>query len=252
MKEHHTPVFLAAITSSILLLGLLLVSYFLRGLGVLSSFINIGIIIFEVTVPFEVLRRYQISAKDYNIYAHKIDTILDLALPPFSPKRIKPDFISLREELWVFLKVSFLVFSAYIFFYWAFGELKAASQNTELLVSLNFPPMVLYEILIQVFVAGIPEEIFYRGFLQSAFLRRWPNRTTIFGLPCGFAILLTNFIFALGHVASTLNPTRMLTFFPGLIFSYFVYKNKSLVAAVLFHASCNILGQILAGSFYLR
>jgi membrane protease YdiL (CAAX protease family) len=88
--------------------------------------------------------------------------------------------------------------------------------------------------------------------LQSAFLHKWPNRSYFFGLPIGRAIIFSNMIFALAHVVSSHSPVRLLTFFPGLIFAYLVYKNKSLLSAILFHAACNLLGQILYASFFLR
>ncbi len=108
------------------------------------------------------------------------------------------------------------------------------------------------EILTQLIVIGLPEELFYRGFLQGVFVRTWVPKTFILGLPVGRAIMLTNVIFAFAHVVGGFSPVRLLTFFPGLLFSWLVFKRHNLLSAIIFHAACNILGQILYASWFFK
>lgn len=230
----------------------LLISYFTRNVAIASLALSIGMIFFQITVPFEVLKRLGIRPRDCNIYAHNVDTTLDLLLPPFGQIRNKPDFRGMGLELAHFAVITVIVFAIYIAGYWAFYAFKATHENATLIVSWNVPPRIVYEIFTQIFVIALPEELFYRGFLQSALLKKMPSHKRLSGWPLGAAIICTNLIFAFGHVASTLNPMRMLTFFPGILFSYFVLRHKSLLSAILFHAACNILGQILFASFYIR
>lgn len=239
-----------ALLASALLMVLLVISYFTRGIAIATTVLSIAIIFFEITIPFEVLKRLNLRPRDANIYAHNIDTTLDLLFPPFGRMRNKPDFQGAKRELTFFLIFSIAIFAPYVICYWAYFKFTAASSGTTLVVNWNFPPMLWYEVITQIFVVALPEEIFYRGFLQSALMRTFPARGHRAWL-MGTAVILTNIIFALGHVASTLNPMRLLTFFPGLLFSYLVLRNKSLLSAILFHAACNILGQILYASFYL-
>lgn len=241
-----------ALAAAAILLVLLTAAFYCRNLTNASLIFGIVIIFFEIAVPIEILKFFKIPARDFNIYAHNIDTVIDLAFPPYGPRKIRPDFLGMGKELWFFAKTSVLVFLPYVLFYWAFWQMLAIRDSAKLVFSLNFPPQIFFEIITQIFVVALPEELFYRGFLQSAFLRKWPNRFQIFGVPAGGAIVLVNIIFALGHFVGSFSPTRLLTFFPGLIFSYFVYKNKSLLSAILFHAACNILSQILYASFFLR
>lgn len=231
---------------------LLFLSYVFRGIPNSSLIFGIIIILYETALPIEILRYLGMSARSLNIYAHNIDTIIDLALPPYGNQKNRPHFSAIGHELLVLAKTMALIFLPYIACYWLYYSWLANSKGVDLVFSFNMPPALLYEIMLQVFVVAVPEEIFYRGFLQGALLQRWPNRKFIAGMPVGFAVLVTNSIFAFGHVAVSLSPIRLLTFFPGLIFSYLVYKNKSLLSAILFHAACNILGQILYASLYLN
>src|SRR5262249_25131897 len=157
-----------------------------------------------------------------------IDTIIDIIFPPYGITKLTPDIPGILAELKHFLITSIVVFVPYIFGYWAFFHLLAINEDSSLIIAFNVPPQLWYEIIVQIFVVATPEELFYRGFLQSALLKKWPNRTYIYFLPVGFAIIITNIFFALGHLVTTWSAPRILTFFPGLIFSYLVYKNKSL------------------------
>lgn len=252
MTDNNHKLFAYAMMATAVVMALLVISYFVRGLPTVSLVLSIGVIFFEITAPFEILKRLGLRPRDCHIYAHNIDTMLDYCFPPFARGRAKPDLLGIRRELLVFLLVSLIIFSVYVPAYWAYFSLNAVKHHAELIISWNVPPKFFFEIITQIFVVALPEEIFYRGFLQSALIRRFPHHRSFFGHASLSAIVLTNLIFAIGHVASTLNPTRMLTFFPGLVFSYLVVRNKSLLAAILFHAACNIVGQILYASFYLK
>lgn len=251
MTNKTNRIFGYAIGSSIILMALLITSYFLKSNSTASLIITIAIILFQIIAPIEILKYCGISAREFNIYAHNIDTIIDILFPPWGKRKIRPHFSAIANELLVLFKVSLVIFIPYIICYWAYYEFLAIYHGLRVAISYNFPPRLGFEIITQIAVIALPEELFYRGFLQSALLKKWPNRLKIFGLPMGKAIIITNLIFAVAHVASTFSPLRLLTFFPGLIFSYLVYRNHSLLAAVLFHAACNILGQILYASLFL-
>ncbi|MES2504710.1 MAG: CPBP family intramembrane glutamic endopeptidase [Myxococcota bacterium] len=114
-----------------------------------------------------------------------------------------------------------------------------------LLKPISFEPAfsinLLWGFAINLLMIALPEEIFYRGFLQSRLLRVYRPIT---------AVLLVNLFFALGHFAGEYSLIRLLPFFPGLVFSWLVYKsNGSLLGATLYHALCNVFGEWLAESF---
>lgn len=97
--------------------------------------------------------------------------------------------------------------------------------------------------------AAIPEEVFYRGWLQSQFNGAWPTSRTIMGARIGKGLVFTSFLFALGHVIIEYSPVRVAVFFPSLIFGWLREKTDGLVAPILFHGLSNLLMATLQSAF---
>jgi len=93
--------------------------------------------------------------------------------------------------------------------------------------------------------AGLPEEIFFRGYVQGALARRQSFGRGTGSLGNVQAIAGASALFALTHVAFLASPFslyaagRLLTFFPGLLFGLLREKTGSIYASALFHALCN-------------
>lgn len=100
-------------------------------------------------------------------------------------------------------------------------------------------------VLTQFVAVALPEELFYRGYLQLALERKWPAKHRLAGVPFGWAIILTSFIFALGHFLGEYNIIRLGPFFPALLFSWLRGRKGSIWGAVTFHALCNIYSGFL-------
>jgi len=92
---------------------------------------------------------------------------------------------------------------------------------------------------------ALPEETFYRGYLQPRLESLWPARRRVFGAPLGAAALVTAFAFASGHFLGEWNPLRLGPFFPALVFAWLRVRTGGLLAPVAFHALCNIYGELL-------
>ncbi len=103
-------------------------------------------------------------------------------------------------------------------------------------------------ILSEFFYVALPEEFFYRGYVQGV-LRKEKDRVYFEVAGCRFtrAIFFTSLLFALGHFVIDFNPARFSVFFPSLIFGCLKERNNDLVAPILFHASSNILMKWLMG-----
>lgn len=141
----------------------------------------------------------------------------------FSLQIIKSDLI---RTAWV----SVVTLSCFAFgYYWFLGD------------KVYFYPLfswsLLSSFLVNLGLIALPEEVFYRGFLQSRL---------------GFkAVLLINLLFALGHFVGEYDPARLLPFFPGLVFSWLVYRSGTLIGATFYHALCNVFSEWLVSSFHL-
>ena len=92
---------------------------------------------------------------------------------------------------------------------------------------------------------ALPEETFYRGYLQPQLEKRWPPKTRVFGVFIGKAVIISSILFALGHFLGEWNPLRLGPFFPSLIFAWQRNKTGSIWGSITFHAACNIFGQLL-------
>jgi len=108
----------------------------------------------------------------------------------------------------------------------------------------------VYFAALEVFVIALPEEVFHRGYLMSALEQRWPPKREVFGVPFGWAAVLSSALFALGHLVGDARTDRLFTFFPSLLFAWLWRKSDSLWAPALFHAASNLLMQILLASTF--
>jgi membrane protease YdiL (CAAX protease family) len=107
---------------------------------------------------------------------------------------------------------------------------------TPIAKNLRLPPQLPLLILSQVLVVALPEEFFFRGYLQQRLGEVMSARR---------AWLWQAVLFALGHYLVTFHPASLLVFFPGLLFGLLRTLSGSLLAGTLFHATCNLVMEIL-------
>jgi hypothetical protein len=103
----------------------------------------------------------------------------------------------------------------------------------------------------QLLVIALPEEAFYRGYLQTRLDEAWTPRFRILGATLGPGLIVTSAVFALGHVATELHPSRLAVFFPSLLFGWIRTRRRGVGAAAAFHALCNLFASYLARSYGL-
>lgn len=103
----------------------------------------------------------------------------------------------------------------------------------------------------QLLVVALPEEFFYRGFLQTRLRDAWPKGRRIFGITAGRAFWLTALLFAIGHLA-IFQVWRLSVFFPALIFGWARERTGTVVAASLIHATFNLFELVLEASLLGR
>jgi len=116
--------------------------------------------------------------------------------------------------------------------------------------ALRFSPKLLEDTLAQVVAVALPEEFFFRGYLQGRLAEAWPARRHCWGAPVGRALVVTAALFALGHLLVDGNPLGLAVFFPGLVFGWMREKTGSILAGTLFHALCNLYSDVLHRSFF--
>ena len=93
---------------------------------------------------------------------------------------------------------------------------------------------------------ALPEEAFYRGFLQTALDDVWKARRRVLGADLGPGLLVSASLFAVGHLLTEVNPNRLAVFFPALVFGWLRVRTRGVGAGVAFHALCNLFAAYLA------
>jgi membrane protease YdiL (CAAX protease family) len=116
---------------------------------------------------------------------------------------------------------------------------------------LRWPPSILDDLAGQLVVIALPEEAFFRGYLQTSLDRVWTPRWRILGADLGPGWIVASGIFALGHMLTIPQPARLAVFFPALLFGWLRQRTGGVGASVLFHASCNLFSATLQRGFGL-
>ena len=106
---------------------------------------------------------------------------------------------------------------------------------------------IFYLALVQFFLVALPEEVFYRGYLQTRFDRLIGRDRSVFGVDFNWeSTLLCSGLFALAHLMTIPHPARLAVFFPSLLFGWLRARTDSVLACTMYHAACNVLAQALA------
>jgi membrane protease YdiL (CAAX protease family) len=114
------------------------------------------------------------------------------------------------------------------------------------------PADAFNEIAGQLVIIALPEEAFYRGYLQSQLDQAWAPRWRVFGANVGPALLVTSVIFALGHIATQHDPARLAVFFPSLLFGWMRARTRGVGAGIVLHAACNLFSETLMRGYGLH
>lgn len=106
----------------------------------------------------------------------------------------------------------------------------------------------------QFLLVALPEEVFYRGFLQTRLEQGFAARgisTTWLGFTP--AIFWASILFGLGHllvpVGGAILANRMAVFFPSLLFGWLRRRTGSVVASTIYHAFSNAMVLLAAVHF---
>lgn len=101
----------------------------------------------------------------------------------------------------------------------------------------------------QVVIIALPEEAFYRGYLQSRLDDVWPPRLRVAGARIGPGLFVASAIFAVGHLATIHAPARLAVFFPALVFGWLRARTGGVGASIAYHALCNVFSEALGRGY---
>jgi membrane protease YdiL (CAAX protease family) len=163
-------------------------------------------------------------------------------------RKIHPDSFGLklgdvRKNLAMATITAALFLPLYAVGFWVFRALFLGRT-----IELHWGTPVVTLILWNLIAVAIPEEIFFRGYIQSRLYEVFPARFRFLKMEISAANLGASIIFALAHLIAVPNPFRLLVFFPSLIFGRLREKSDSVFPPAIFHWLCNVTVILLTGS----
>lgn len=199
-------------------------------------------------------------------YAKLVATVSFLYLPLIPMNRRGEDYrdygVTLRrwkEDLKLSALLFALVVPAYFAIYVAFAEVLRhlppsvvpylSPYGGNWAFKPRLPEKFDLWVLDQMLVVALPEEFFYRGFIQTRLRDAYPQGKIFWGARLGPAFLLTALLFALGHLA-IFQVWRLAVFFPALLFGWLRERTGTVFGSSVFHAACNLYELILRASFF--
>lgn len=103
--------------------------------------------------------------------------------------------------------------------------------------------------IFQLIMVALPEEFFFRGYLQGQLNLVFERKWSWFGVKVGPALIWSSIIFALSHSVISLQIWHPLIFIPALGFGWLYEKTNSITASVIYHALCNLLAYAILIKF---
>ena len=195
-----------------------------------------------------------------------VATLGFLYLPLWAAKERGEDFAEYglhlgrwREDVKLFLGVMAVLTPLFIVGFWGFAHvLEALPSEVAQLVApyttkphfqFRLPPRFDEWVIDHFLVVAVPEEFFYRGYMQTRLRDAWPEGRMFFGGRLGRAFWLTAALFALGHLA-IFKVWRLGVFFPALLFGWMRERTGTVVGAALCHGAANLMMMVMEASFY--
>jgi membrane protease YdiL (CAAX protease family) len=133
---------------------------------------------------------------------------------------------------------------AFVFIPYAIGHYELAHWWLDAHFRFRLPPDLLRSTFDQVLLTALPEEFFFRGYLQTQFDRAWGRPYRFLGADWGLGLPLAALLFAACHVPFG-GPGRLIVFFPGLLYGWLRARTETIAVPTLYHAFSNLLMQTM-------
>jgi membrane protease YdiL (CAAX protease family) len=145
-------------------------------------------------------------------------------------------------SLWFHLAVILAVFvpytvGHYAFAHWWFGATFRFRMPSDFAASA----------LDQLVIIALPEEIFFRGYLQTEFDRALGKPYRFLGAKWGIGLATAAALFAACHMIHG-GPVRLIVFFPALLYGWLRARTGTIAVPAVYHAASNLLMEIMLAS----
>lgn len=114
----------------------------------------------------------------------------------------------------------------------------------------SVPPDIIKTGAYQLLMIALPEEFYFRGYVQSSLNNVFSKKWRILGADLGWSWVITAAAFAIVHSFVALQWWHFAIFFPGLLFGYLRELTGSITAPILIHAMSNIVMAIVIHIYF--
>lgn len=108
----------------------------------------------------------------------------------------------------------------------------------------------IWMVLSQVLLVALPEEFFFRGYMQTTLDKVFPKKWRVLGADLGWGWIITCIVFAFSHSFVHYAWWHFSILFPALLFGWLRERTGSITAPVLFHALSNVMSDLVARSYF--
>jgi membrane protease YdiL (CAAX protease family) len=126
------------------------------------------------------------------------------------------------------------------------------STQPSLVWPAAWPSNILLLVAYHLFFVAIPEEMFYRGYLQTRLDEAFRGRWRVLGAVVGPGLLIATVLFAFGHSIVVFHAWHAAIVIPGLAFAWMRARSGDILAGAFFHAWCNVLVTTLDVTYGLQ
>jgi len=140
------------------------------------------------------------------------------------------------------LLIVFVLFAAY-----AVGHIAVARLGWGAVFEPRLPRDLGWLAVHQLLAISLPEETFFRGYVQGRLNRAFGRGRSVFGATVGVGLWIQAGLFALCHLA-TGDWTRLRVFFFALFAGWLRERTGSIAAPVVYHAVANVWYAIVFSS----
>ena len=162
------------------------------------------------------------------------------SLEPFALNRL----VLLSSLFWAAMWI-LLTFPPF-YLAWGWGEAHFFGYHWR----FRIPDEILQVIVFQFLAIAIPEELFFRGYLQGRLNQIFGRPWRLWGTSIGPGLFIAAVVFSLCHLFIEANWLRLAVFFPAMLMGWMREKNNSIIAPVIFHALSNISFVVAQAGLY--
>ncbi len=214
--------------------GVTLVVFLLMRLAPNADVSHSAVMVLFVLVPLRFAHRHPQGAEGYGIALGPLFGERISASDDTKHARLSRWCSSAARETSIAMLVMACIFPPYVLAYrWWFdvgGGLR-----------WDVPQALGSFVLTQVLAVALPEEMFFRGYVQTTLQRHLPHAGTGKAGRLALVWVLQALLFAVMHLAQGPWLARLSVFLPGLLFGALRTWRGGVGAAALVHAGCNVL-----------